>query len=390
MAKSYAEALVTAGHQVLVLHGPEPQVVDRSETTRTGYVESLRQSGIETELLPDLAFPLFPSVISKAARIAGEFGADCIIGVNARDRAVALKTATRLKVSGVLSLQNKHHFHGPLFVPRLKESYYRKAMQNHLTMAICSSPAVEEEMQERFSIPQTRTCVVYNGVDVENFPEASTEEIARIRESFQIQPDELMLVNVGRIDKQKGLEILVQAFREIILSGKKARLIQVGDVLEGPNAVEMTAYFNSLKTFLKEHQLEDQFIFAGWRNDCPLLLRAADIYVHSAQWEGWPLSVVEAMGASCPVIMTDCSGRPAGFTDLEHGIIVPKNHVAALAEAMQTMMGLSSEERSRIGEQGHQFAVEHFEITRTSRKFVEIVERMIEQNKTSQMPVSST
>ncbi|QDU81412.1 Spore coat protein SA [Polystyrenella longa] len=390
MAKFYAEALIGAGHEVLVIHGPEPKVVDTSNTERTNFLVSLHEGGIQTVLLEELAFPLFPSVITKTAKIASEFGADCVIGVNARDRSVALKTANRLKLPGVLSLQNMHHFHGPMFVPRLKESYYRKAMQNHLTMGICSSTAVEDEMRERFSIPEERTCVVYNGVDVLNFPKATDEEIQQTRDAFQLQPDELMLVNIGRIDIQKGLEVLTSAFQQIIASGRKAKLIQVGDVLDGPNAAEMTNHFNSLKAFLKEHQLDDRFLFAGWRNDCPLLLRSADIYVHSAHWEGWPLSVVEAMGAELPVIMTDCSGRPAGFNDFEHGVIVPKNDPAALAGAVNKMIDLPAEERERIGQQGYQFALDNFEITRTGKKFVEIVEQMIEQNKKAHAPLTSS
>ena len=390
MAKFYADAFVAAGHEVLVIHGPEPQVNDQSGTELTSFVISLRESGIETELLPDLAFPLFPSVIAKTARIAAGFGADVVIGVNARDRAVALKTATRLKLPGVLSLQNRHHFHGPLFVPRLKEAYYRRAMQNDLTMAICSSPAVEEEMRERFSVSSERTCVVYNGVDVINFPDFSDNEKQQVREKFQIGPDELMLVNVGRIDIQKGLEVLTRAFKEVIDSGRKAKLIQVGDVHDGPNAVQMSAYFSSLKSYLQENNLADRFIFAGWRNDCPLLLRAADMYVHSAQWEGWPLSVVEAMGAALPVIMTDCSGRPEGFIDCEHGIIVPRNDVAALAAAMKTFIDLPAQDRNEIGQRGRQFATDHFEISRTGRKFVEIVERMIEENKAAREPIGSS
>ncbi|MEZ6048031.1 MAG: glycosyltransferase family 4 protein [Planctomycetaceae bacterium] len=390
MAKFYAEALVAAGHEVLVIHGPEPKVVDQSNVNRTNFLVSLRESGIKTELLADLAFPLFPSVITKTAAIARNFGADCIIGVNARDRSVALKTATRLNVPGVLSLQNMHHFHGPLFIPKLKESYYRKAMQQHLTMGICSSPAVEDEMRERFSVPQDRTCVVYNGVDVLNFPTATEEEIASVRNAFDLQPDELMLVNLGRIDIQKGLEVLTSAFQQVIASGRKAKLIQVGDVLDGPNAAEMTNHFNSLKAFLKQHGLEKLFFFAGWRNDCPLLLRAADLYVHSAHWEGWPLSVVEAMASETPVIMTDCSGRPAGFNDYEHGAIVPKNNPKALADAMCKMIDLSSAERQQIGQQGYQFALDNFEISRTGKKFVEIVEQMIEQKKMSTTSVTAS
>jgi glycosyltransferase involved in cell wall biosynthesis len=82
--------------------------------------------------------------------------------------------------------------------------------------------------------------------------------------------------------------------------------------------------------------------FAGWRDDVPAILHAADAYVHSSLWEGppLPLAMLEAMASRLPFIGTDCSGYPAGFQNGRHGFIVPTGRAGELARAMEAVAAM--------------------------------------------------
>lgn len=375
MARLYGQAFLAAGHEVFLIHGPEI-VADASRQT---FIEALRQDGFETVLVPELNKLIGPAVIRKTRDEAKRLRADCLIGFQQRDIPVALKVSRALNLPGITSFQNQHLFHGRWPLPRLKETIFSRLVRQKLTMGICTSPVVQSEVVHRFRVPEDRTSVIYNGVEVVNFPEVSSDDCQRVRAEFEIGPDELMLINVGRIDPQKGLETLAEAVSRVkeIVPERKFKLIQVGDVVPGPNHQNILKYKQRLVEFVRSHGIENNFIMAGWRNDCPVLLKAADLYVHSAEWEGWSLAVVEAMGARLPSIQTDCCGIPDHYEQGKHGFIVPRGDAEALAGATAAMMRFSDEERKAIGQAGHDFAAEYFEIQKTSRRFVQLVEQYL-------------
>jgi glycosyltransferase involved in cell wall biosynthesis len=188
------------------------------------------------------------------------------------------------------------------------------------------------------------------------------------------------LLSIGRIDTQKGYDVLLRAVRQLDPSVRAFKLIIVGGVSTGPNRQRMQRYEENLRSFVLQHKLEQRVSFAGWRDDCPLLLRAADIYVHSARWEGWPLAVVEAMSAERPIVTTDCSGRPIGFVDGEHGWVVPTEDSDSLGRAMQHVIQANPQQRRSMGEANRIIALEHYDIRSIGKRFVSLVEGVHERS----------
>jgi glycosyltransferase involved in cell wall biosynthesis len=125
------------------------------------------------------------------------------------------------------------------------------------------------------------------------------------------------LVNVARLHKQKRQDILIEAFHEVRRRFPEAVLWIAG---EGPEESVLRGLTG------------DGVQFLGYRRDVPRLLHAADLFVLSSDWEGMPLSVLEAMNEGVPIVSTDV----AGISDLiQHGVsgrVVPRGKSAALAE----------------------------------------------------------
>lgn len=138
------------------------------------------------------------------------------------------------------------------------------------------------------------------------------------------------IVNVARLHKQKRQDILIRAFREVRRRFPEAILWLAGDGPEAPH----------LRSIAGEGVL-----FLGHRRDVRKLLRAADLFVLSSDWEGMPLSVLEAMSEGVPVVSTDVAGIP---DLLQHGVsgrVVPRGNVAVLAE--EIIQSLNAPDQAR-------------------------------------------
>lgn len=147
---------------------------------------------------------------------------------------------------------------------------------------------------------------------------------------------EVRVVMVGRFVRQKAQALLVEAFAQ--LKPTPARLWLVGD---GPNLAEV-------KSLVVRLGLQDKVTLLGNRADVPELLADAHIFVLSSNWEGLPISILEAMRAGLPVIASDVGGVSEVVIDQETGFVVPRGNKQALVVALQTLIG-DSNLRSKMG-----------------------------------------
>jgi glycosyltransferase involved in cell wall biosynthesis len=109
-----------------------------------------------------------------------------------------------------------------------------------------------------------------------------------------------------------------------------------------------------LKAKARELGINNRVEFLGHRNDIPELLARCDLFVLPSLYEGFPLSILEAMAAGKPVVATAVGGTPEAVIDGVTGYLVPSGDVPALATAIRKVltdpvlaykMGLSGRER---------------------------------------------
>lgn len=364
MALAFCRALRQSGHEICLHHGREPAA---------SILPDLRAVGVEVCPEPGLSFPLSGSVSRRVADAARSRGSGAVIGVNQRDRAVALQAASRIGKPGLLAVQSRHQFWGRWPIAALKRHYYRTVLQHKLTLAICCSEAVQTELIEQFGIAAGRTTVVPNGIDPARFSRLAPEDAAAVRAELGLRPEELMLLTVGRIDSQKGLDLLFEAVARLS-TGQPWRLVVVGGMTEGAGNQRSRLYHRQLLARLQKDDLAGRVLMAGWREDTPRLLGASHLYVHAARYEGWPLAVLEAMAARLPVVASDCVGRPQGFVDGRHGYIVATDNVPALTQGLERALAVSAEERAAWGDAARELVLEHYDVAGLARKFVQLVE----------------
>lgn len=195
------------------------------------------------------------------------------------------------------------------------------------------------ELARRFA-PDVPVTVVPNGVDAGLFRPADAPSPP--------SPAPLRLLVVGRLVRQKGVDLILEAMARTPVP---LDLTVVGDGGARP-ALEAQAAALGLQTRVR---------FAGWleRTALPDAYRAADLFVFPSRDEGMPNVVLEAMATGLPVAATDIAGNRDLVVDGETGFLLPVDDVAALTAALERLAA-NPDLRRRMGAAGRRRVVERF------------------------------
>ena len=115
--------------------------------------------------------------------------------------------------------------------------------------------------------------------------------------------------------------------------------------------------------------------FLGVRSDIPELIAASDAVVLSSRFEGLPNVVMEAMAGARPVVATRVGGAPELVEDGVSGILVHPGDPAALASAMQQVMGAPEQQRHTMGGRGQSIISERFGLAAMGESWLRLLER---------------
>jgi glycosyltransferase involved in cell wall biosynthesis len=148
---------------------------------------------------------------------------------------------------------------------------------------------------------------------------------ARIRVELEIPPDSLLLNFVGRLDRQKNPQMLLEAFVRVHARLPRARLVLIGDGALRPR----------IEQWLREQALGRQVKLLGAlpRERIAEFNRAADLFVMSSAYEGMPIALLEALACGLPAVCTDVGEIRRVLRDGENGLICAEQTPAALADS---------------------------------------------------------
>jgi glycosyltransferase involved in cell wall biosynthesis len=176
-----------------------------------------------------------------------------------------------------------------------------------------------------------RSTVIPNPICIEKFAKLPQRETAR-RDLF-LNPEDFVILCVGRLDTEKGLKYLIQAFQTVIHEHPHAKLIVVGN---GPLKGRLINMVHRIRLA--------NVVFAGRVTDryLDLLLSAADMYISPSLYENLSISILDALASGLPIICTNVGGSPEIVEDNTNGLVVPPRDPAALSEAMLKMISNES------------------------------------------------
>jgi glycosyltransferase involved in cell wall biosynthesis len=216
---------------------------------------------------------------------------------------------------------------------------------------VTCSEAVRRYAIERHGLPAARVRTLRNAIELPAAPPGEAER-AGARRDLGAGPGDLLVATLGRLDEpKKGLATFLDAARLVAASEPRARFALVGD---GPARAD-------LERRARVPGLEGRLVFTGERRDVHAILSGVDIFVQPSLWEGFGLTVIEAMAAARPIVASRVGGIPEALRHGVDGLLVPPGDPAALAEAI-VRLARDPELAARLGSAGRTRACEEFGI----------------------------
>ncbi|MGF1591437.1 MAG: glycosyltransferase family 4 protein [Pleurocapsa sp.] len=193
-----------------------------------------------------------------------------------------------------------------------------------LTYPYCSVVvSVSQGVDRGFkSLPESKRAVIYNPIVIKD--DGQTDPLPT-----EVDPEQNWLVSMGRLTKQKGFDLLLQAFGQVAPQHPGWQLIILG---KG----ELQQQLEQMRDDLG---LSGRVIFTGALSNPFTVLKQAKLFVMASRNEGFPMAHGEALACGLPVVATDCPSGPSEMIrDGVDGILVPNQDVAAFAAAMDRLM----------------------------------------------------
>lgn len=220
--------------------------------------------------------------------------------------------------------------------------FLRRILFPFSAAVVCQTPGAGQWYQRR--LPRTRVEVIPNAIRL------PLETVPPIVPVHSVVPAGAMLVlAVGRLDPQKGFDLLIEAFCEIAERLPALQLVVLG---EGALRSELAAA-------VAARDMGARVALPGRAGNMRQWYERADMFVLSSRFEGFPNVLLEAMAHGLPVVTTNCDYGPEDIvTDQRSGLIVPTGCPAALSAGM---LKLAENENLRrdLGAQAQRAALAH-------------------------------
>ncbi len=202
-----------------------------------------------------------------------------------------------------------------------------------------------------------KTAVIYNGADADKY-HLKREHKKKCRD----------ILSIGRLHRQKGHSYLVDAAQIVYQKHPQIKVVVLG---EGPERIQ-------LEEHIKKNSLEDKVLLMGEVKNVVPSLQEADFFVMASISEGFPLAVIEAAASGLPIIATNVGGVSEIIKDGVNGFLVPPKDAAALAEKIDFVLGLSPQERFKIGEAARSTVEEKFSVKKMVSEYETLYKKLTE------------
>ena len=381
-----AVGLAQRGHEVMVLC---PSQTGRNYTRTIDGVKTVYLKSVQAKVYPDQihAVPkkrrlfyrhgfrvsVFPQREIKKA--LDNFDPD-VVHVQVSDP-IGLSVVAYARKRGIPVVTTEHNqpdvitdpLHMPGFVKKpvdaLLAAYFvnRQSKSDFVTMP--TKQAIDDLILSRgkeFNVP---VAAVSNGVDLANFKPGSAQ--ADMYTKYSIPQDRPVVLYVGRVDPEKKVGLVIDAFRKAREEVPKAMLVIVGDGVD--------------KTRLEKKVAEDglsgcvKFLGRVLPPDLYELYKIGDVFATASEIETQGIVLIEAAATGLPLIAVDRGAVSEVCIAGENGYLCQPGNVAEIAEAMVKILS-DDKLRKKFSQNSIKIASEH-DFERTLDKFINIYNRVL-------------
>jgi len=202
---------------------------------------------------------------------------------------------------------------------------------------------------------------------IEPIPEVTADRRREVRDGLGVRDDEFLVLGLGRLAEQKGFRDLVAAAPAI--RERAARAVKFRIAGDGPSRA-------ALQQATVELGVGDAFGFVGFSADVAGLLGAADLVVQPSLWEGYSISLLEAMSAGKAIVTTSIASNVEIVGESGCAILVPASDPTALAAVVVALIN-DDKERLRLADSARDVFREEHRGSRMQDEYVRLYERLL-------------
>jgi glycosyltransferase involved in cell wall biosynthesis len=216
----------------------------------------------------------------------------------------------------------------------------------------------------------SRLTRITNGVDTRKFRPATDDERRAERHELGLDASLTYCTFVGRIGHRKGVDVLIDAWREVVPRFPNARLLLVGPTREDYRDAHEAEFIAAIETKIREYRIGDSIVWTGKSDSVERYLRASDIFVFASRREGCPNALLEAMASGLPIVTTRIDHITDDLIrDGQDGVITAAQP-SALAEGLARVLETPVLAR-QLGASARRRTEAEFSIGRTADKYLE-------------------
>ncbi|MEM1227820.1 MAG: glycosyltransferase [Planctomycetota bacterium] len=229
---------------------------------------------------------------------------------------------------------------------RMHDGHLRRLLAawlyRRVDLLVANSQGLATELASCSTVRQNRIAVIGNLTDVQRI-----ERLAAEPGEFSYHGDAPLLVAVGRLDRQKRYDVMLEAFARV-RQATDAHLWICG---EGPERDRMRAQITRLN-------LQENVELLGFCNNPYALMHRADLFVMCSDHEGLPNALIEAQCLGLPAVSTNCPHGPSEIiVEGETGLLVPVRDPRAMAQGIVSLLEArdvlkTSRDRIRVSARG--------------------------------------
>ena len=311
-------------------------------------------------MVRDMAIPLYtlnkrigfdPKVANQLARILHEAQPD-IVHTHLR----------ALKYTFLALIRNPHTpwIHTVHNIAERENSWaerqlFRYLCQTRRVIPVAVSEFVQDSFFRYYNLKQCN--VIHNGIPT-TAAYSKSMSVQKLRSTMDIPEQNVVVLAVGRITQQKNPLLLLRAFNRMKQKIKASTLVYAGD---GPMRNELVAQVENLG-------IADSVRILGHVKNIPPLMRASDIFVLPSDWEGLPLSLLEAMNNALPTIATSVGGVPEAIDSNATGYLVKPGDEDGITRLL-IRLALDNRLRKKIGQRARAEVARKFSIERMAHSY---------------------
>ena len=289
-------------------------------------------------------------------------------------RMLGKKTIVRIEspfeILQPISSESLSAMHGP--AGRLLLQALKRLQAAVLRRATCVV-AISTEITELLGRPELRhgrVVKIPNAVDVERFKPVSAAAKSALRAQLGIPPSKSVFVNVGRLTRSKGMLTLMAAWSEIVARHDDALLVVLGGGKGYWDSCE-----DELVEYIRTHRLEGHVQLVGPSDRVHEYLQAADLFISPSEYEGFALTLLEALSCALPVLSTTVGEAAYVVREGRTGFLFPPKDVQALEASLEAAF----ERRAQWPEMGREAreSALPFDLTRVSERYAELCRELV-------------